>query len=124
MKQLQLKVPKSLYNEKVVLKTSYMFLDDLYIHIGDLDNEWIVNLKGKSENINIEEFNDKFENELILQSVRRNVFEQTGKIRELLMARAMASTIIDENDEIQLDNSVDEGDLDEILKSWFDVYEK
>ena len=125
MNEITLRVSKNLYSSSVMLKAAYTFLDKIYIHVEDLDMIWIVHMKAKNENTDITVFKDKFENELIFQSVRRNVYQQTNKIRELLMARAMASTIIDEekNIDISCEEKVDEN-LDDILKSWFDTHEE
>ena len=61
---------------------------------------------------------------MLAQSVRHEVYLQTKNIRELLLARAMATSII-------VDDGIEENDLseqtfleNEILKDWFDNNEK
>ena len=70
----------------------------------------------------------EFENELISQAVRWNVYQQTHTLRELLMARAMTSTMIDDNDPMERiagdQADIDENELNSILTNWFDSYEK
>ena len=67
-------------------------------------------------------------NELISQAVRWNVYQQTHTLRELLMARAMTSTMIDDNDPMERiagdQADIDENELNSILTNWFDSYEK
>ena len=39
-------------------------------------------------------YNDECENELIIQSVRLSVYQQTRSVREMLLARAMSSSLM------------------------------
>ena len=69
----------------------------------------------------------EFENELLSQTVRLQVFNRTRSIREILLARAMTSTLLNEKDPIakiqaeQCDISQEE--LESILTDWFDSNE-
>ena len=67
----------------------------------------------------------EFENEMLAQAVRYQVYLQTHTIREILMARAMSSTITGSNTELEKDELPDsiEG-LDSILTDWFEKNEK
>lgn len=60
------------------------------------------------------------ENALLAQTVRFQVYKQTHIIREVLMARAMSSTMTMDSDPVELveDNYLDD-DIDDILKDWF-----
>ena len=64
---------------------------------------------------------------MIVQSVRRHVSQQTAHLRELLLARAMASSMILEEDPITYvepqDSDVSDEALQEILTNWFDQHE-
>lgn len=115
------KYSKELYEKEVLLKAAYAFTDTMYIHIDvDADN-YLVELCSKQE----EESNElykKFENELIMQEVRVVVASKTKNIREMIVARALSSTIIDTNNESDIRTS-DEY-KDEILSDWFNKYEE
>lgn len=64
---------------------------------------------------------NKFENELIAQETRKIIAGQTKNIREMIVARALSSTMVHLNEE----NVKDEESFDakEISKSWFDKNE-
>ena len=49
----------------------------------------------------------EFENEMLAQAVRYHVYLQTHTIREILMARAMSSTITGSNTELEKDELPD-----------------
>lgn len=75
---------------------------------------------------NEEELYAEFENELIAQETRRMIAEQTKNVREMIVARALSSTIVNnvEEDNIDLLKNEDTYAAEEILQDWFDVYEK
>lgn len=55
---------------------------------------------------------------MLVQSVRHEVYKDNKILRELLLARAMATSVI-VNDESELDSSIDAFNESEILKDWF-----
>lgn len=115
------KYSKELYKKEVLLKAAYAFTDTMYIHIDvDADN-YLVELISKQEEES-DELYKKFENELIMQEVRVVVASKTKKIREMIVARALSSTIINTNNESDIKTS-DEYE-DEILSDWFNKYEE
>ena len=59
----------------------------------------------------------EFNNEMLAQATRYEIFQQTKDLREISLARALASTVI-EKDSIVTNDDVDE-DAEEILKNWF-----
>ena len=117
---------KSLYSSTAVLKAAYSFLDRAYFHVGDNGPCWEVLIKSKS-GTDTQQMVSEFENEIISQAVRERVFNQTKSIREMLIARAITSTMIDTEDttqRIQVENDdVSDEELDTILKSWFEQHE-
>ena len=124
MKTTVLKFKKELYPKEAVLKASYHFLDRFYIHVDLIDKEFVVHLTAKEGNID-NRFDLEFENELLAQSVRYHVYLQTHVIREILMARAMSSTITGSNTELVTANLPDKLDsLESILTDWFEKKEK
>ena len=64
----------------------------------------------------------EFENELLFQSLRHSIYQQTKEIRQLIITRALASTVIDENT-VTCENDEENFDIDSILEDWFDKYE-
>ena len=54
------------------------------------------------------------------------IAEQTKSVREMIVARALSSTIVNkvEEDDIDLPKNEDTYAAEEILQDWFDVYEK
>lgn len=128
MNKLTFTVAKGIYLPQVLLKASYAFIKDAYIHIDESPEMWIINFSLKNNTYDSATFIGEFENELISQAVRWNIYQQTHTIRELLMARAMTSTMIDENDPInriaEAQADIDQNELDAILTNWFDNHEK
>ena len=115
------KYSKELYEKEVLLKAAYAFTDTMYIHIDvDADNYLVEPCSKQEEESN--ELYKKFENELIMQEVRVVVASKTKNIREMIVARALSSTIIDTNNESDIRTS-DEY-KDEILSDWFNKYEE
>ena len=106
------------------MKAAYHFIDKSYIHVDFCNGEFIIELIGKkgisNDNIALD-----FENELLAQAVRYQVYMQTHTIREVLMARAMSSTITGSNTELETAETPENIDsLENILMDWFEKNEK
>ena len=118
---MRFEIDKSIYSKEVLLKTAYSFTDRAYLHLLQADNSWIVDWTCKEDNVI--SFQD-FENELISQQLREELLEKAADIRKLVLARAFASTIIEESEDISVESAPlpDEelSDNDRILKGWFD----
>jgi len=108
---------KALYPKEAVLKASYCFIDRCYIHLSQTDADYCVELSEK-ETMSPDILMNEFKNELLAQSVRYHVYKQTHVIREVLMARAMASTIVD-SCHVHDTNGTDPN-LEDIIQDWFD----
>ena len=124
MKQIALRYNIKLYPKEALMKTAYHFIDKYYIRI-DLDNGYYVVEVIEKENYPECSIELDFENELLAQTVRYQVYQQTHTIREFLMARAMSSTItgaVPETEDAMLPDKVD--NLESILKDWFEKNEK
>lgn len=109
---------KSLYPKIALLKAAYSFTDQAYIYLDADDVYYYVEIEPKNTDVSVDE--RTFLNEMLAQSVRHEIYQQTKNIRELMLARAMATTVIAEPE------SEDEGDQDgqtfnenDILKDWF-----
>ena len=113
---MRLSFKKELYSKIALLKAAYNYTDKAYIHL-DSDNEYYyVELKNRNDESITE---DEFVNEMLTQSIRHEVYLQTKNVRELLLARAMATTVVAETSESE---DVVDNDLfseDQILKDWY-----
>ncbi|MGF0019900.1 His-Xaa-Ser system protein HxsD [Sporofaciens sp. SGI.106] len=112
-----LKFSKALYSKTALLKAAYNFTDVAYIHLDGDEEYYYVSISPKD---NCSVVSEKcFINEMLAQSVRHEVYKQTKNIRELLLARAMASSVIinESFDELEVEN--EKFSEDEILKDWF-----
>lgn len=113
-----MKFRKELYSKIALLKAAYNFTDIAYVHLDADESYFYVTVEPKALGQDVSE--QQFTNEMLTQSVRHEVYQQTKNIRELLLARAMAtSVIVDENlvdDTEQQDETFAESD---ILKDWF-----
>jgi len=124
------KLDKALYSKEVFLKTAYTFTETAYVHLSQDDTNWIVEWNAK-EGQNIS--GGEFENELIAQQLREELLEQTKDIRKILLARAYASTMINEEDgeetaeagqkETADQENGNEAEAESILKGWFEQHD-
>lgn len=109
-------ISKEMYPKEAIIKASYYFADEYYIMLDSNDNYFFVELCPKSSQ-NDNEIEKKFMNEVLLQTARYTVMTQTKNIREMILGRALASTIIDDSDT----GFIDDGEIkaEELLHSWF-----
>lgn len=117
----QLKYNRELYSKIALIKAAYNFTDRAYVHLDADDNYYYVSLNAKNEK---EEISDaEFENEILAQSTRHEIYLQTKNIRELMLARAVATSVVVPKDEDESSDSETEQQFseDEILKDWFDT---
>lgn len=114
----QIKFCKELYSKIALIKAAYNFTDKAYVHLDADDTYYYVTLTPKQSNDNVSDAD--FVNEMLTQSVRHEVFQQTKNIRELLLARAMATSVI-LDEQIIDDSTIDIESFaeNEILKDWF-----
>lgn len=117
-----MKFNREMYSKIALIKAAYNFTDKAYIHLDADDNYYYVTIEPKED----EKISEKeFTNEMLTQSVRHEVYQQTKNIRELLLARAMAtSVIVDENLIDEDDKSDDCFTENDILKDWFEADEE
>ncbi len=119
-----LKFKKELYPKEAVIKAAYHFIDKSYLHVDYSDGDYIIEIISKNEK-NDDSIALEFENELLAQAVRYQVYTQTHTIREILMARAMSSTITGSNSALERSVSSENVDnLESILTDWFEKNEK
>lgn len=119
VKSMEFRFSKNIYPKSALIKSAYNFTDKAYLHLDEDQSDYIVNIIFKDDN----KFDyHEFENEMLTQTVRYEVYRQTKDIRKLTVARALASTIVEElpdYEEFEDENI----DINNILKDWFDENE-
>ena len=125
-----IRVAKDLYSREVLLKTAYSFTDRVYLHLAQDEKHWIVSWKPREgQDLDAGEF----ENELIAQALRENLLKETSALRQVILVRAFASTVMDdcpgdavpdpEGDAPQPpaeEEPVSDAERAAILRGWFD----
>lgn len=113
---------KELYPKIALIKAAFNFTDVAYMHLDSDQKYYYVYWETKPGNKEVCE--KDFINEMLSQSLRHEVYVQTKSIRELLLARAMAtSVVIDEGtcNSADIENEQSMAfDEKEILKDWFE----
>ena len=112
------KFKKSIYSKEALLKAAYEFVQCFYVHLDEDEESFIVTVESKHPDNIVTA--DEFKNQLLIQETRKLVAEKTGNLREIIYARAMASTIIAEPLPEKGSNESCEKD---ILIDWFEKYE-
>ena len=114
------KFKKEIYPREAIIKASYFFADDYYITLDSDDEYYTVRIIAKGNIVN-NELEKEFQNEVLAQTNRHLISTTTRNLRELIVGRALASTMIDMRDE----GFVDDEDIlaDEILVDWFEKNE-
>ena len=96
--------------------------DSAYIHLDANDTHYMVDIIPKLGCSEISEA--EFTNEMLCQCVRHEIYQQTKTVRELLAARAMASTVIQQNGSRLEDISAEmPAEEKAILMDWFDSHD-
>jgi len=99
-KTVVIELEKSLYSKATILKTCYKFTDNSYIYINTFkidDNEYFRIYLQKKDNTFDLDLNGEFMNELLDQELRGIVFNETKKIRETIVTRALLSGQTNDN---------------------------
>ena len=105
---------KDLYAKEALIEAAYSFTDRAYIKLGQSDDNYLFEYSLK-DGCHLEP--GEVENEMLFQTARHQVFLETKELRKIIVARAMASTIVG-------DETIDESESTEnekdILRNWFD----
>jgi His-Xaa-Ser system protein HxsD len=95
-KVLSVDVNESVYSRDAVLRTAYWFTDRCYVHITRPEPGFFrIRFKAKASKSDLavqvlEEVAGEFLNSLLDHQIRQDIESQTGRIRELLVAKAFA----------------------------------
>lgn len=117
----ELKYNRELYSKTALIKAAYNFTDRAYLHLDADEKYFYVSFCEKQEGTEIT--SEDFENEILTQSARHEIYKQTKNIRELMLARAVATSVVADCDERVENVSETENEFseEEILKDWFDA---
>lgn len=113
--QMEIRYKKELYSKNVLFKTCYKFTDVAYVHLDSDSNDFIVTISPKN-NDDITDFDREFANQMIEETNREIVNEQTKNIRQILFARSMASTVIYDEQIGEIETDVTDKSA---MKDWF-----
>ena len=122
---MRIQYDKEFYSKEALLKTAYHFTDRAYVYLGVEDGSFFVDFTAKGgAQFDKEKLENEFKNELLAQVIHQTVSKETTVLRELLVARALSSTMVDEgisSDVAESPMTEDAQDeLDAIAKDWFD----
>ena len=118
---MRFRFSKEIYDKGALLKAAYAYTDRAYIHIDVDEVHYIVDVNMKEEVKDADIKLEAFQNEILAQMVRQDIHNKTKSIRELILARAFASTMISEVPSYQPEEGT--VDIDDILTDWFEKYE-
>jgi len=116
-----LRFSTELYPKSALVKAAYHFTPDAYVHLDIDEKNYLVELSPKGNLPLPPGLEKQFINEILAQTVRHHVSTQTGHLRELIMARAFASTIIEPSAECPIQGKESDPSLEEILVDWFEL---
>ena len=121
MNSEKISLSREMYSKEALMKAAYSFLDRAYVYLDQDEKHWVVNMCGK--NCDVNSLLLEFKNEILAQEVRRLVYKKTHPIRELLLARAMASSLVSEEDPVKQvraeEDSISDEELATIMKDWY-----
>lgn len=119
---LSVDVNEGIYTRDALLRTAYWFTDRCYIFISRLgENLFRVQFKAKAPAaevaaVALEEIAGEFLNALLDHQVRQDIESETGRVRELLLAKAFAEAGVledpppgDVGDPIERQRGVEDG---------------
>lgn len=127
----EISISKELYPLITIKKAIANYLDNVYIKLEDVNNNVLLKIQLKNENDNFKKIVGEFYNELLRESLRYDIANETKNLRELIIARALYTTCIDvEGENIEEINTTknekyeEEFDINEIAVNWFDSNNK
>lgn len=74
---------KKIYPIESIMKAMYNFLNDIYIHISEDEEYWILSFKEK-DSCRYDNITYLLENEILAETIRLNVYRKTKNILSLI----------------------------------------
>lgn len=119
MMDQELRFKRALYPQEAVMKAAFLFLDRCYVHVDIVGADFVINITAKP-GLTVDNIAAEFTNELLAQAVRFQVYQQTHTLREILLARAMSSSLTGVQSALDADALPSQVDnLDNIVQDWF-----
>lgn len=109
-----------LYPKEVIIKTACSMIDKCYVHLDLIDNKYCLQITSKDSESD-SDIKKRLDNEIIFQLARYTVSVRTSDIRQLIMGRAFATSMIAEKRKIPDYDSNYVSSADAILKEWFEA---
>lgn len=117
---MNIKFSKELYNKEIITKAAYYFTDDCYVSLDTDDRYFYVSI-AKKDGTEDSQIERDFCNEVITQAARYNIMIQTKDLREIVVGRALASTILTDSDSGFVDD--ESYQADEMIYDWFERHD-
>ena len=112
-------IDTKIYNDAVIKKAIYNFIEDRKVILNKIDEKTVVVVSKKS-NDDIDNFVKNFYSELLNESLRFEVMNETKNIRELILGRALYSTCIDTEENEETTEKDNKYNINDIAKNWFE----
>ena len=109
-----------LYPKEVIIKTACSMIDKCYVHLDLIDNKYCLQITSKDSESD-SDIKKRLDNEIIFQLARYTVSVRTSDIRQLIMGRAFATSMIAEKRKIPDYDCNYVSSADAILKDWFEA---
>lgn len=126
-----------LYPLKAIYRAAYLFTDRYYVGLDLRDENYVISFSRKDRSTDYKDVGE-FQNELLNQSMKVSIDDETRDIRKLIVTRALYSAFIPDAEEEfseseneledprnyddagSLETESEAYDLDEIAKAWCD----
>lgn len=119
--RIEFRVNKELYPLRAIYRAAYLFTDKYYIGLDQKEEVYIIKFSAKDRKCDYDDVGS-FQNELLNQSLKSVLSDNTREIRELIVTRALYSSFLPEKNEEAVatsETSETEYDLDEIAGAWY-----
>lgn len=119
--RIEFRVNKELYPLRAIYRAAYLFTDKYYIGLDQKEEVYIIKFSAKDRKCDYDDVGS-FQNELLNQSLKSVLSDNTREIRELIVTRALYSSFLPEkNEEVVATSETSEAeyDLDEIARAWY-----
>ncbi|MBR2786176.1 MAG: His-Xaa-Ser system protein HxsD [Clostridia bacterium] len=132
---VEIEISNKIYPLVSVKKAISNFFEDAYIKLESNKDEINILLRPKENDTNLEQIVGEFYNELLRESLRYNISLETKNLRELIVGRALYTTCIDIDKEIEnsnepiehSDSNIDAKEIysiEDIAINWFEQNDK
>ena len=126
----EITVSNNLYPLITIKKAISNYMEDVYVKLEEEQDKIIIKIQLQGNEKELEKIIGEFYNELLRESLRYDIANETKNIRELIIARALYTTCIDveENEKISEKRNEEkqivfeeEFNIDDIAVNWFDT---